>query len=102
MNVIIDQRAQKEIKKLNQTQRAKTLEYIVYFEEYGFGLNEKYLKKVDQATWELRPGNVRLFLVVIKPNTIVIHAMVKKSQKITRKTKQIINQRRREWTNEIK
>lgn len=102
MKIIVDKRAQKEINKLNKQEKSKVGEYISLFTEYGFGLTEKYLKKVDRLLWELRPGSVRLFFIKINPNTIIIHAMRKKSQRITKATKEILKQRTKEWINEIK
>lgn len=97
MKIFIDYRAKKELNKLNKTDRSKTGEYIRLFAEYGFTLNEKYLKKVDSHIWELRPATIRIFLTQIKPNFVVIHVMRKKSQKITSATKQLLLQRVKEW-----
>ncbi len=97
MKVIVDHRAQKELNKLSRSERNKVREYIKFFTEYGFTLSEKYLKKIDKYIWELRPANIRIFLTEIKPNFVVIHAMRKKSQKMTKETKQLITQRAKEW-----
>lgn len=97
MNIITDPRVDKQILKLNQRDQAKINEYIELFNEYGFDLSQKYLKKINRAVWELRPGLWRIFILVIKPNCYVIHLMRKQSQKITKETKKIIEQRTKEY-----
>lgn len=97
MKVIPDSRVGKEMNKLSSPDRAKIKEYVELFEEYGFSLTAKYLKKINSRVWELRPGDWRLFLLQVKPNYIVIHFMRKQSQKITKKTLKIIEQRTKEY-----
>jgi len=43
------------------------------------------LKKVSSDVWELRPGDVRLFLKIKGNKGFVIHGIYKKSQKIPKK-----------------
>lgn len=95
--VQIDSRVDKEINKLNESDQSKILEYLDLFKEYGFSLSQKYLKKVNKEIWELRPGKWRLFILHIKPNVVVVHIMYKKSQKMTIKTKKILEQRTKEY-----
>lgn len=92
-----DLRVAKEINKLSREDQTKIIEYVELFKEYGFGLGSKYLKKVDKHIWELRPGKWRLFILIISPRHIIIHIMFKKSQKITKKTLNIIKQRTSEY-----
>jgi phage-related protein len=96
-NVYIDKRAKKIIDNLPDKTRSKARKYIHLFEQYGFSLGIKYLKKVDRRLWELRPADIRLFLFEVKPNHIIIHVMIKKSQKITLKTKTTITARMKEY-----
>lgn len=97
MKVEIDHRVIKFLKKLNPKDRAKTFEYIELFEEYGFDLDPNYLKKVHGSIWELRPKNVRLYLFIKSVNQIIIHAIIKKSQKITKKDIAVIISRMKEY-----
>lgn len=97
MNVLIDQRVAKFIKKLNRKEAAKATEYIELFKEFGFALDQRYLKKVNQAIWELRPGSIRLYLFVKSENQVIIHAIRKKSQKITKKDIEVIRQRMKDY-----
>lgn len=97
MIVEIDARVSKIIDKLNDKDQAKVLEYIDLLREYGFSLSQKYLKKINKQVWELRPDKWRLFFLNTKPNAVVIHIMYKQSQKMTTKTKKIIEQRSKEY-----
>ena len=98
--ISIDPRAAKALNKLSVKDQAKIREYTELFKEYGFRLSSKYLKKINKHIWELRPDKWRLFILVASPKHIIIHLMYKKSQKITQKTKKIIEQRTKEylWT----
>lgn len=97
MNIDTDIRVSRELSKLSKADRSKISEYIDLFRIYGFGLSQQYLKKVDKHVWELRPDRWRLFVLLVSPNCIIIHLMLKQSQKMTKKTKQIIKQRSKEY-----
>lgn len=97
MKIITDPRVDKQILRLNQRDQAKINEYIELFDEYGFNLSQIYLKKVNKSVWELRPGKWRVFILVVKPNCYVVHLMRKQSQKMTKETKKIIEQRTKEY-----
>ena len=99
MKVEIDHRVLKFLKKLNTKDSAKAFEYIELFEEYGFELDQNYLKKVHGSIWELRPKNIRLYLFVKSVTQIVIHAIIKKSQKITSKDMATVISRMKEYEN---
>jgi len=93
MKLIFDPRAEKFLDKIRDKERTKVFEYILLFEEYGFTLENRYLKKVTKDIWELRPKNIRLFFVKRVENYIIVHAMYKKSQKITKKTLKLLEKR---------
>lgn len=97
MQLITDPRVDKELFKLNQADQGKAIEYIELFKKYGFTLSQIYLKKINKSVWELRPGRWRVFILVVKPNCYVIHLMRKQSQKMTKETKKIIDQRMKEY-----
>jgi phage-related protein len=75
----------KFIDKLNDTRRARVDRFYSLFEEYGIQLPKRYFKKVAPRVWELRPGDIRLFLTLKKNRAFVVHAIYKKSQKIPKK-----------------
>jgi phage-related protein len=53
------------------------------FERYGFQVGQKYIKKVTASgIWELRAGNIRLFLGIKGDRTIGVHIIRKKTQKL--------------------
>ncbi len=97
MKIITDSRVDKQILRLNQKDQAKINEYVELFREYGFGLSQKYLKKINKLVWELRPGSWRVFILVVKPDCYIIHLMRKQSQKMTKATKKFIEQRIKEY-----
>ncbi len=98
MKVLIDSRIYKFLNKLNQKDAAKALQYIELFEEYGFSLDERYLKKVNGPIWELRPTQIRLYIYIKAKEQIIIHAIIKKSQKIRQEDLKLILQRSTEYT----
>ncbi|OGG24348.1 hypothetical protein A3A79_04150 [Candidatus Gottesmanbacteria bacterium RIFCSPLOWO2_01_FULL_43_11b] len=97
MNVTVDHRVKRFLDKLNKKERAKAFGYIEFFEDYGFTLDQRYLKKVKNHIWELRPGRIRLFVFVRSTSQIVIHAFIKKSQKIKKEDLVVIEQRGKEY-----
>lgn len=53
------------------------------FERYGFQVGQKYIKKVAiSGIWELRVGNIRLFLGIKGDRAIGVHIIHKKTQKL--------------------
>ena len=97
MNVFIDYRVAKFIKRLNSKDSSRVLSYIELFEKHGFSLGSNHLKKVNSSTWELRPGKIRLFIFIKSKNQVIIHAIHKKSQKITKKDMKTIISRQQEY-----
>lgn len=97
MDVLFYPQVRKFVDKLSERERLKVNEYIELFREYTFTLEAKYLKKVGQRLWELRPGSIRLFFVIVEPNCIIIYAMRKKSQKITRQTMVTLKQKMKKY-----
>ena len=67
------------------------------FEEYGFGLDQRYLKKIKASVWELRPGRVRLFIYKGTGKLVVVHAVHKKTQKIPKKELKTIDSRIKQY-----
>lgn len=54
------------------------------FETYGFQIGPKYIKKIAKNLWELRAGNIRLFVCVKENNIYGVHIITKKSQKLSK------------------
>lgn len=97
MKLTFDPRAKKIIKRFLNKDIAKALEYIDLFEEYGYGLDQRYLKKVKGSIWELRPKRIRLFIYKGRKNNILVHANYKKSQKIAKKDLKILESRIKQY-----
>lgn len=55
------------------------------FVDYGFTVGPKYVKKIFNNIWELRAGNVRLFLCIKDRTVFGVHAIYKKTQKLNSK-----------------
>lgn len=86
-------KVKKFIESLDNARKAKIDRFYDLFEEYGTLLPDKYLKKISKNTWELRPGDIRLFLTIKKHQAFVIHGLRKKSRKIPKKELKLITKR---------
>lgn len=73
------------INSLDKSRRAKVDKIYYLFEDYGFYLPGKYLKKLTKLVWELRPGDVRLLLHVKENVGYIVHAFLKKTQKTSKR-----------------
>lgn len=78
-------KVKKFLETLDKTRRARIDRFYDLFEEYGRFLGSRYLKKITKNVWELRPGDVRLFLTIRGHKAFVVHAMRKKTQKIPKR-----------------
>lgn len=54
MKVSTDPRVEKQIRLLPQKDASRVVKIAETFEEYGFTLTSKYLKKLSKNLWELR------------------------------------------------
>ena len=97
MIIRFDTRAKKVLNEFDEKKKSKAYEYLALFDEYGFSLDSRYLKKVTKQVWELRPGRIRLFVIRVHEQGIVIHVMYKKSQKITKETLRMLEKRVKEY-----
>lgn len=80
--------------------RAKVFTVIDYLKDYGFHLETKYLRRMTgtKALWELRiayaSNQYRIFLAKIgEKDIILLHAIIKKTQKTPRKEIDIAEKR---------
>lgn len=70
------------LEKANKQDRARVTRTREFFEEYGFSIGPKYIKKIKSNLWELRAGKIRLFLCVRGEKASGVHIIYKKSQKL--------------------
>jgi len=96
MKLIIIEDVATFLERLPDKLHAKCLRHIELFEEFGFSLSSKDLKKLDKNLWELRPKNIRLFIGKIKKNIWAIHAFYKTTQKTPQKEITLANNRLKE------
>jgi len=73
------------IESLDNIRKARIDRFYDLFEAYGVALPNRYLKKIAKDIWELRPGDIRLFLAIRGNKAFVVHGIRKKSQKIPKK-----------------
>lgn len=97
MKLIIDDRVEKFILGLEVSDQNKVVRYFEHFKEYSFNLPPKYLKKIGDGVWELRPGRIRIFLYIEGDKAIAVHGIVKQRQRISKRDLDLINARIREW-----
>ena len=69
------------VESLDKAKRARVDRLYDLFELYGRYLPSKYLKKIAKEVWELRPGDVRLFMTIRGNTGFVVHGIFKKTQK---------------------
>lgn len=70
---------------LDRIRRARVDRIYYHFEEYGKFLPRKYLKKIGREIWELRPGDIRLFLTIRRNTGIIVHGIYKKTRKTSKR-----------------
>ena len=73
----------KYVENLNPEDHARLNRARQLFEECGFIVGQKYIKKLTKGSlWELRAGKIRLFLCIRGNTAVGVHAIQKKSQKL--------------------
>lgn len=83
MKVFYLRQVARSLEKLNKQDRARLDRTREFFEEYGFQIGQKYLKKIRPPTiWELRAGRIRLFLCIKRGNAFGVHLIYKKTQRL--------------------
>jgi len=99
MEIIVDKRAQKFVGNQSPSDQARILRYLDLFRQYGFKLTVKYLKKIDQAIWELRPSDIRVFFGKSKKDNliVVLHCYKKQTQKTPQKEIETAKSRLKEY-----
>lgn len=89
-------KAREFIESLDKLRRARVDRIYYLFEEYGATLPGKYLKKIDKGVWELRPGDVRLFLGIKGTTGVIVHGIFKKTQKTPKQDLELAKKRIKE------
>lgn len=86
MKVFYSGEVVKFVETLNKQDNAKLTRTRKFFEEYGFEIGQKYIKKITKSgVWELRAGKVRLFLCIVNNKAFGFHAIYKRSQKLPKR-----------------
>lgn len=91
-------KAKQFIESLDRARKARVDRIYYLFEEYGTFLPTKFLKKLSADVWELRPGDIRLFLAIKGNKGYVVHGVYKKTQKTPKKDLELSTKRIKEET----
>ncbi|MBI2326714.1 type II toxin-antitoxin system RelE/ParE family toxin [Candidatus Curtissbacteria bacterium] len=84
----------KYIENLNPEDHARLTRTRQLFEERGFIVGQKYVKKIARGSlWELRAGKIRLFLCIRGNTAVGVHILQKKSQKLPLKDVKLAERR---------
>ena len=75
----------KFIDNLDFRDRSRLDRTIKFFENSGFQIGPKYIKKLTTDIWELRAGSIRLFIYVKGNSAHGVNIIRKKSQKLPKK-----------------
>lgn len=97
MDIIFDKRVDKFIETLSNLDQGRISGYLKLFREHGFMLPSKYLKKIDQNLWELRPGDIRILFGKARSNIVFVNVFKKKTQKTPRKETETAKNRLKEY-----
>ncbi len=73
------------VRKLSVSDIARVYRIRNLFEEGGFNIGPKYVKKVSSIIWEIRAGRIRLLLYIREQTAYCVHAFYKKTQKLPKR-----------------
>jgi len=89
------------LSKLTDRQRAQALDALALLEQFGFDLEDPWLKKIDADLWELRvrADRVRLRFLFSRQGEecVVLHALKKKTDRLPANELKTARQRWREY-----
>lgn len=96
MDIVLDDRVKKLVSSLKDEDKGRITGYIRSFRDNGFALPGKYLKKLGNNLWELRPGDVRVLFGKVGTEIIIVHMFKKKTQKTPKKEMETAKKRLKE------
>ncbi|EKD65088.1 MAG: hypothetical protein ACD_50C00196G0005 [uncultured bacterium] len=97
MKATLDERVKKVYNSFSDTDQARIRGYINLFREHKFILSGKYLKKLKNNLWELRPGNIRVLFGIVNQEMIIVNVFKKKTQKTPTNEIKIAEDRLKEY-----
>ena len=97
MEVLIDARVEKFLESLSLIERGRIQGYTDLFVENKFLLRGKYLKKLKNNIWELRPGNIRVLFGIVDGDMRLVNIFKKKTQKTPKQEIKIAEDRLKEY-----
>lgn len=93
MKVIIDDRVEKGLSGFTDNERSHIKGVIELFQEKGFYLTEKHLKKLTKTLWELRSSNTRVLFGIINSIAVIVNIFKKKTNKTPMREIQLAKRR---------
>ncbi|MEK7497767.1 MAG: type II toxin-antitoxin system RelE/ParE family toxin [Patescibacteria group bacterium] len=97
MKVFFSPEVSELLEKLSRADRSRLDRTREFFEEYGFSVGPKYVKKITKSgIWELRAGKLRLFLCIKGDSARGVSLIYKKSQKLNLKDLRLAEKRCKE------
>lgn len=97
MNISLDDRVKKFLKSLPEENEGRVSGYIDLFSKNGFSMTGKYLKKLENNLWELRPGNIRVLFGLVDKDAVVVNIFKKKTRKAPIKEIETARRRLKEY-----
>lgn len=91
MKIIYLESVSNIIRKLEDSDSTRIYRTKELFENYGFQIGPKYIKKIKTNLWELRAGRFRVFLCIKGEIAYGVHILFKKSQKLPKKDIKLAN-----------
>lgn len=86
------------VERISKQDNARLTRTRKFFEEYGFGIGPKYIKKITSSgIWELRAGRIRLFLFIRGDSAIGVHIIYKRAQKLPKSDIKLAERRSRDY-----
>lgn len=70
------------INKISNKEKARIEKTRDFFENNGFQVGSKYIKKIRGNIWELRAGQIRVFLCIKGNVAYGLNIFIKKTQKL--------------------
>lgn len=80
MEIIVDERVDDFIETLSDKDRGRISGYLKLFKENKFDVPGRYLKKIDNNLWELRPDNIRLLFGRAGSSFVFVNVFKKNSE----------------------
>lgn len=97
MNIALDGRVQKFLNSLPEEDKGRISGYVDSLAKNGFNMTGKYLKKIGNNLWELRPGSIRVLFGLVNSDAVIVNIFRKKTQKTPKQEIELAKKRLKEY-----